>query len=93
MSSELELRTHDRCIGANEREPLAFGHRGRKRLAVHFGEGWFVVEEFQMARSTGHEQVDDGFGFAWKVGIARSQRIDIIAGLRGGWCSVKFVGE
>jgi hypothetical protein len=37
--------------------------------------------------------MDDGLGFAWKVGVARSQRIDITAGLRGLWCSVKFVGE
>jgi hypothetical protein len=37
--------------------------------------------------------MDDGFGFAWKVGVARRQRIYITAGPRGLRCSVKFVGE
>ena len=46
------------------------------RLIGVFLERWFVIEQVQIGRSTGHAEVDHAFGFGRVVGVARSLGID-----------------
>ena len=79
VAGELELRSHDGGIGADEREPLAFRDRSRERLAVHLGEVRLEIEEIEMARCACHEEMDDGLGLArevarmWRHGVDESR--------------------
>ena len=76
MAGKLELRAHDRGIGADEGQALACGDGSRQGFAVHFGQVRLEVEEVEMAGGTGHEEVDDGLGLAWKLRGMRGQWID-----------------
>src|SRR5205823_8719042 len=46
---------------AHECEAFALDERLRNRLAVQLDESGFVIEEFELARSACHEEVNDVF--------------------------------
>src|SRR5262245_66573254 len=75
MTAEAKARTEDLRVVANEGVALAADHRGRNGPAFQPGELRLVVEEFELAGSAGHEQVDHRLG-AWpKMRGTRRQRI------------------
>src|SRR5207253_10628887 len=39
----------------------------RQRFAFKFRELWFVIEQVELARSAGHEEMNDAFGFPGKM--------------------------
>ena len=56
---ELALAAHQRFVALEEGETLAFEQALRRRLAVQLAELGLVVEQLQLARGAGHEEVDD----------------------------------
>jgi len=62
---------------------------GRRQCAVKLGELWLVVEQFQMARRPGHEQVDDALGLRREVRLLRRQRVAV--GRAGGVLSAALL--
>jgi hypothetical protein len=73
---EFELRAHHGGVRADEGEPLTASDGGRQGLAVHPGEFRLGVEKVEVAGGTGHEEVDDGFGFARIVRLPGLHWID-----------------
>ena len=73
--AKLELRSEQGRIGIDERGAIAFEQFGRRKLAVAFGQFGLVVEQLQMARCAGLEQVDDALGLRGRSAVARRQRV------------------
>ena len=70
---ELALAAHQRFVPLEERKTLAFEQALGRRLAVQLAELGLVVEQFKLARRTGHEQVDDVLHLARKMAGARER--------------------
>ena len=68
----------DSVARAHEREALAFDEAGGDGLAVEFVELGLVVEELELTRAAGHEEVDDALGLRSVMRLLRGVRI-------GGW--------
>src|SRR5205809_5064406 len=60
---------------AHEREAFALDERLRNRLTVQLDESGFVIEEFELARSAGHEEVNDVFRARLEMRRTRRHRI------------------
>ena len=67
---------------AHEGKALAFDERLRNGLAVQLDEFWFVVEKFQLARTTGHEKENHVFGFRRKMRRPGREWIDDLGRVR-----------
>ena len=65
MAGELVARAEDGGVGADERVTLAVDDRGREGFAFQLGQLGLVVEELELRRCAGHEEVDDRLGFGW----------------------------
>ena len=63
-AEQLRRILHERV---HEREALAFQQRLRGGLAVVLLQFRFVIEEFQLARPAGHEEINDALHFRGKV--------------------------
>ena len=62
MLRELERRAGEgrrRLVARHAGEPLAHADAGREVLAVHLDEQRLVVEQVELRRPAGHEQIDD----------------------------------
>ena len=70
---ELELRSHDGGIGLDEGVTLISDDGFREGFAFVFGEFGLRVEEFELGRGAGHEEVDDGLGFGFVLGGGRGE--------------------
>ena len=57
---KLELRPEHRRVRLDEGVALVADDRWRQRLALESGQLGLGVEQFELARCAGHEQVDDG---------------------------------
>ena len=75
VAGELELRPQHGGVGADEGVALTADDRRRERLAFHLGELRLVVEQIELARRAGHEQVDDGLRLAGEVGRMRGHGV------------------
>src|SRR6187551_1405374 len=51
----------------DEREAFLLEERFRARLAVHLDQLWFMIEEIELRRGTGHVQVNDPLGLGGKM--------------------------
>src|SRR5256885_17121642 len=67
---------------AHEREAFALDERLRNRLAVQLNELGLVIEQFELARSAGHEEVKDVLRA--RLEMRRTRRHWAGAGGRGG---------
>jgi hypothetical protein len=65
---EFESRAEHGRVGADEGVALAHDDRGRNGLAFELGQLGLVVEEVELGRRAGHEQVDDALGLGRKMG-------------------------
>jgi len=74
VSGELEARAEHGGIGSDEGVALAADDGRREWFAFESGELGFVVEEFELAGGTGHEQVDDPLRLWREVRLAREER-------------------
>ena len=59
---KFELRAHDGSVGLDEGVTLIADNGFRERLAFEFAEVGLRVEKLELGRSSGHKEVDDGFG-------------------------------
>src|SRR4051794_16279597 len=66
MPREFELRSEQLRIRIDERGTITLEQLGRRQFAVPASELRLVIEELQMARRAGHEQIDDFFRFRRK---------------------------
>ncbi len=84
MTGELEFRSQQFRFRIDERRPIIFQQFRRRRGAVEFRQLRLVIEQLQMTRRAGHEQIDYPFGFRLVVRRLRGKRIEFlnIAGLR-----------
>ena len=83
VPGELELRAEQLGVGVDERGAIALEQIGRRQLAVPFGQFRLVVEQFQVARPAGHEQVDHALGLGGEVRQLGRQRVAGAAAARG----------
>ena len=60
---------------AHEREAFPFDKRLGNRLAVQFGEFRLVIEQLELARASGHEQINDAPGARLEMGRVWRHRI------------------
>ena len=88
MACELETGAEHGGVGADERIALSVDDRGREWLAFELRELGLVVEELELRRRTGHEEVDDRLGFRGVVGQAGAH-----AGAGGGELAHRAVGD
>ena len=83
---ELKLRPKNGCIGLDEGVALVADNGFGKRGALKFGEVGFGVEELELGRRTGHEEVDDSLGARFDLrgfGFEIS-RVQVLGEERGG---------
>src|SRR5439155_18831169 len=71
---ELELRSQQLRIRIDERRPITLEQIRRRQLAVPLRQLRLIVEQLQMARRAGHEQIDDALGLRCEVRRLRCQR-------------------
>jgi hypothetical protein len=62
VPGEAKLRSEKFGARVDERGTIAFHELGRRQCAVVFSQLWLVIEEFQVTRRAGHEQINDVFG-------------------------------
>ena len=72
---ELELRAEQRRVGIDERRPIALEQFRRRELAVVLGQFGLVVEQFQVARCAGLEDVDHPLRLRREMRLSRRERI------------------
>lgn len=65
VSGKFEAGAEDCGVRADESVALTADDGGRDRFALEFGECRLVVEQLQLRRGAGHEEMDDCFGFRW----------------------------
>ena len=75
MLFEFEGGGHHGGVLIDEGVALSFEDGFGHAAAVVFGEERFVIEEVELAGGTGHEEVDDAFGFGSVVGGSGCHRI------------------
>ena len=64
---KFELRAKDGGVWSDECQTFTRENRGWQRLAFQLGQRRFVVKQVEVAGRSGHEQVNDVFGFSGKV--------------------------
>lgn len=84
VSGEFEAGAEDCGVRADESVALSADDGGRDRFALEFGECRLVVEKLQLRRGTGHEEMDDCFGF-WR-GMGKGDGGRATGGAGGGFC-------
>ena len=72
MTGELKARTEYGGVRADERIALAVDDRGREGLAFKLRELGLIIEELELRRGAGHEEVDDRLGLRGVVGQTRA---------------------
>ena len=72
---ELEARPEHGRIGPDEGVALAADDRRRHRLAFELRQLRLVVEQIELARRAGHEQMNDALRLRREVRLARRQRV------------------
>src|SRR5258708_40225268 len=76
---KLPQRAEQRRVALEEGEAFALHQAGRRRLALEFAQLGFVIEEIELRRSAGHEEVDHAFRLRCEVRWTwgeRMRRID-----------------
>jgi hypothetical protein len=68
MAAELVLRRHERAVGVDEGRPIALEQLGWRQLAIPFHQFGLVIEQFEMARRAGLEEVDHALRLGGEVG-------------------------
>src|SRR5439155_15537799 len=71
---ELELGSEQRGVRIDERGPVAFDQLFGRRFAVPFLQRRFVIEQFEVARRAGHEEVNDALGFGGELRLLWRER-------------------
>jgi hypothetical protein len=72
---ELEARSEHGGVRPDERVALAADHGRRERLAFQLREFRLVVEELELTRRAGHEEMNDTLGLAGEMRLARRERV------------------
>jgi hypothetical protein len=81
---EFKLWPEDRRVRPDEGVPLAADDFGGDRLTFDLGQFGLIVEQVELARSAGHEEVDDGLGLRSEMRRARRERVFGSGGGTGG---------
>jgi hypothetical protein len=71
---ELEFRPEQRGVWIDERGAVALKQLGGRQSPIVFGECGLIIEELQVARGPGHEEVDDALGLRCEVRHTRRER-------------------
>ena len=88
MTGELEARTEYGGVRTDECVALAVDDGGWERFAFELRQLGLVVEELELRRGAGHEEVDDRFGLR---GVMRQARAH--AGAGRGEASHRAIGD
>src|SRR2546427_178771 len=70
---ELELGSEQRGVRIDERGAVAFDELFGRRFAVPFLQRRFVIEQFEVARRAGHEEVNDALGLGGELRLLRRE--------------------
>src|SRR5439155_9024800 len=70
---EFALAAHEGFVAFEEGETLTFKKTFGRRLAVELAELGLVVEQLQLARRAGHEEVDDVLDLRREVALSRGK--------------------
>src|SRR5207245_4564269 len=75
MLLEFEFRAEQSRVRRDECRAIILEQFGRRQLAVPFGQFRFVIEQFEMTRPARLKEVNDAFGFRFKMRLLRRERI------------------
>ena len=73
MSGKFELGPEEGAVGIDEGGAVTFEEFRWRELAIPLRKLGFVVEEFEVAGGTAHEEVDDALGLGAVMGAFGGQ--------------------
>jgi hypothetical protein len=76
MPAKAKTRAQDGSVVADEGVTLIADDRGRYGPAFQLGEARLVIEQLELARGAGHEQMDDRPGLGHEMRPPRGERVD-----------------